>query len=272
MRFFRKFFDESNSEFYLDAYIADKIGSFVRDAIIVVPGGGYGSVCSEREGEPIAQAFMPYGYNAFVLHYSVGRKSNFPKQLIELSVAMKYIKDNAEEFNINPENIVVTGFSAGGHLAASLGILWHIPEIYDNVDMEFGYNKPKGVILAYPVISADMRIAHKWSFYNLGGTENLSEEQINRYSLNLHIDDKTVPMFIMHTSNDENVNVKNSLVFASALRDNDILFEMHIFPDAPHGVALGNRITDINNEKYNNPRIAEWVRLAAEWADGLLRE
>ncbi len=272
MRFFRKYFDESNSEFYLDVYIADKIGSFVRDAIIVVPGGAYGSICSDREGEPIAHAFMPYGYNAFVLHYSVGRKSNFPKQLIELSVAMKYIKDNAEEFNLNPKNIIVAGFSAGGHLAASLGILWHIPEIYDNVDMEYGYNKPKGVILGYPVISTDKEIAHMASFYNLGGTENLSNEQIKQYSLDLHIDDKTVPMFIMHTSNDEIVNVKNSLALAGALKDNSILFELHIFPDAPHGVALGNRITDINKEKYNNPHISEWVRIASEWADSLLRD
>ena len=71
--------DESNENVFLEAYIADKIGDFVRNAILVIPGGGYSTVCSDREGEPIAMAFMPYGYNVFVLHYSVGGKV-FPAQ------------------------------------------------------------------------------------------------------------------------------------------------------------------------------------------------
>ena len=115
--------DKDDENIYLEAYIADKTEGFTRNAILVIPGGGYGSVCSDREGEPIAMAFMPYGYNAFVLHYSVAsvNKRTFPSQLIEASKAMKHIKDNAKEYNIDPERVFVTGFSAGGHLAATLG-------------------------------------------------------------------------------------------------------------------------------------------------------
>ena len=135
--------DESS---YLEAYIADKTEQFTRKAILVIPGGGYAGVCSEREGEPIALAFMPYGYNAFVLHYSVGRTKKFPAQLIEASLAMKHIKDNAEEYGIDKDEVYAVGFSAGGHLCATLGVMWNKKEIYDVADMEYGYNKPKGVM------------------------------------------------------------------------------------------------------------------------------
>ena len=79
--------DENDKDIYLDVYAADHISDFVRNAILVIPGGGYGGVCSDREGEPIAMAFMPYGYNAFVLHYSVNG-ATYPTQLIELAKAI----------------------------------------------------------------------------------------------------------------------------------------------------------------------------------------
>ncbi len=81
---------------YLEAFVADPLPHYTRKALLVIPGGAYAGVCSDREGEPIALAFMPYGYNAFVLHYSVARKRAFPEQLIESSAAVKHIRDNAE--------------------------------------------------------------------------------------------------------------------------------------------------------------------------------
>ena len=83
---------ETDENVFLEACIADKVGDFVRKAILVIPGGGYGEICSEREGEPIGMAFMPYGYNYFVLHYSVNRVKKFPSQLIEAAMAIKHIK------------------------------------------------------------------------------------------------------------------------------------------------------------------------------------
>ena len=258
--------DKDDENIYLEAYIADKTEGFTRNAILVIPGGGYDSVCSDREGEPIAMAFMPYGYNAFVLHYSVAsvNKRTFPTQLIEASKAMKHIKDNADEYNIDPERVFVTGFSAGGHLCASLGILWHLKEIYDAIDMPYGYNKPTGIMPIYPVITYN---GHKPSFYSLFGTQELTEEQIYQGSLENHVTKDSSPAYIVHTSNDQIVTVKNSLVLANAYADAGMMFEMHIYPDAPHGVALGNKITKCGIEKYENKEIAKWVENAAAWAE-----
>ena len=88
---------------FIEAFVAEKVGDFVRKAILVIPGGGYGNVCANREGEPIAHAFMAQGFNAFVLHYSVGEGKHFPIQLIEASAAVKHIKDHAQDYNIDPE-------------------------------------------------------------------------------------------------------------------------------------------------------------------------
>lgn len=261
--------DEKYDNVFLDVYVADKTENYTRDAILVIPGGGYRNICSNREGEPIAMAFMPHGYNAFVLSYSVSRQKTFPGQLIEASLAMKHIKDNAEEYNINPDRVFVTGFSAGGHLAASLGTMWHIPEIYEATGMKYGYNKPTGMILGYPVISGDPSFSHSGSFRNLLGTDEPTLEQLASVSIENHVDEKSVPMYVMHTSNDGTVPVKNALTIAEAYAKAGKAFELHIYPDAPHGVALGNPITAHAHEKLINPCIEKWIEHAAAWAENI---
>ena len=251
-----------DSEIYLEAYVAEKVGNFTRKAILVIPGGGYGAECADREGEPIAMACMPYGYNAFVLHYSVARRNVFPAQIIEAARAIKYIKDHAEEYNIDPNELFTVGFSAGGHLAACTGTLWKHPAIYEALDMPYGYNKPKGTMLIDPVLDDQF-----FSFCNLLGTDEPTEEQLDRVRLSKHVDADTAPVFIMHTSNDQAVDIRNSLRYALALTDAGHKYEMHVYPDAPHGIALANAITDLGNPAWNNDSIAEWVRLAAKWAE-----
>ncbi|MBQ7974571.1 MAG: alpha/beta hydrolase [Clostridia bacterium] len=256
--------DEADENVYLDAYIADKITGFTRKAILVIPGGGYGQVCSDREGEPIAQAFIPYGYNAFVLNYSTKSTSDkhFPAQLIQASKAMKHIKDNADEYGIDSEKVFAVGFSAGGHLTASLGSMWDLPEIYENVEMPYGYNKPAGTMLIYPVLSD-----HMGSFKNLLGEEAPTEEQLDRVRIHKHISENSSPVFMVHTSNDRTVNVKNSLELATVCAEKGILFELHVYPDAPHGAALANEITMCGNPKYNYPAMSKWIENAVEWAE-----
>ena len=249
---------------FLEIFAADKTKDFVRDAILIIPGGGYGTVCSDREGEPIAMAFMPYGFNAFVLHYSVGEKARFPQPLIEASLAMKYIKDNAEEFGIDKDRVFVTGFSAGGHLCASLGIMWHLDEIYKAADMEYGYNKPAGMIPVYPVVSSDQEICHMGSYNNIIGTD-ADENLRKRYSPELYVDERSVPAFIVHTAADNVVNVRNSIRLGDAYAKRHIPFEMHIFADAPHGMSLCNEITAGGFARFINPHNAKWVELAVEW-------
>lgn len=263
---FKKINLTDDENVYLDAYIADKVDGYTRKSVLVIPGGGYGCVCSQREGEPIALAFLKYGFNAYVLHYSVGRENNFPKQLIEASLAVKYIRDTSAEYGADSDSVFAIGFSAGGHLAGSLGILWDNAEVSRAIDMPRGYNRPDGIMLIYPVVSGK-DFGHMDSFRNLLGSDKPSEEKIKETSLEEHVSVESSPMFAVHTSNDQLVNVRNSLALAEAYAKIGKKFELHIYPNAPHGVALGNEITECGCSAWNDDRIAGWVELAAGWAD-----
>lgn len=267
MIFEKVYLDNEPDDVYLECYVADPIGSYQRKGILVIPGGGYGAVCSDREGEPIAMAFLPHGYHAFVLHYSVARTKTFPSQLIQASKAMKYIRDHAKQWQMDPDNIFVTGFSAGGHLAGSLGTMWHKKEVYEAIEMPYGYNKPAGMILVYPVVSGIGDYTHPGSFQNLLGTDTPAQEQLAMCSLQCNVDERSVPLYLIHTSNDNLVNIQNSLVLAQAYGQRGMLFEMHVYPDAPHGVALANEITECGNPGWKDPCIAKWVENAALWAE-----
>ena len=264
MKYEKIYLKEGRPDVYLETFVADSVVGYTRKAILVIPGGGYGAVCADREGEPIALAFIPYGYNAFVLHYSVARRRAFPAQIIEAAQAIKHIKDNADAYNIDPDELFTVGFSAGGHLTACTGTLWKHPAIYEALDMPYGYNKPKGTMLIYPVLDD-----HFFSFCNLLGTSEPTEEQLDQVRLSKHVDADTAPVFMMHTASDEQVDVRNVLRYAMALTDAGHKFEMHVYPNAPHGIALGNAITDLGNPAWNSESIAEWVRLAAKWAEQL---
>ncbi len=269
----RVYLEENNNEVYIDTYISNKIHDLKRSAILVIPGGGYAGVYTIREGEPIAQAFIPYGYNAFVMHYTTGKKKPYPAQLIEVSKAIKHIKDNAEKYDIDPERVFVVGFSAGGHLTGSLATMWHKKEIYDAVDMPFGYNKPTGAMMIYPVVNAQADNDFSKTFEYLLCEENPSSSDLDKVAINKNVDENTAPIFICHTSNDQMVSVKNSLLLAQALADNNKQFEMHIFPDAPHGMALGNRVTECLSEcpdgRWNNAAMGKWVEHATFWASNI---
>ena len=249
---------------YLEVFAPEQTGDFIRDALLVIPGGGYGWLCDYKEGEPIALAFLEQGYNAFVLHYSVGEGAKFPQPLIEASLAVKYIKDHAEEYQSNPDRVFACGFSAGGHLCASLGTMWHLPEIYEGAGIPFGSNKIAGMIPIYPVITPFVPGTHMPSFYNILGTETPTEEELKQYSLDLRVDEHTVPTFLMHTATDPVVAVANTLEFARALTEHHIPCEVHIFPEGPHGIALANEITCFSEPDQIVPQASQWVTLATQ--------
>ena len=258
--------DPENPHVCLEVYAAESVGSYVRSAILIIPGGGYATCCADREGEPIAHAFLPHGFNAFVLHYSTTANSGrtFPAQLIEASKAMRHIRQNAERYHIDPDRVFVCGFSAGGHLAASLGTMWHLPEV--TAEVPEGINKPTGMMLIYPVISGKY---HLFSLHNLLGSSEPTGEQLAMCSIENHVDSRSVPAFVMQTFNDELVDVRNALTLAQAYKEANLSMELHIYPDAPHGVALGNAITSCGNSKWENPAVAQWVSSAAFWANNV---
>lgn len=247
---------------YLDAYLPCECKKN-KKAMLVIPGGGYMS-WADREGEPIAKAFCEYGFSSFVLHYYVGREKPFPIQLIQAQKAIKHIKDNAKVYGINPDEVFAVGFSAGGHLAGSCAILNNIPAVYESIDMPYGYTNLKGAMLIYPVVSAKY---HTSSFKNLLCSSTPTDEELKAVSLEEQVTESSAPVFIMHTSNDSTVDVRSSLVLAEAYSRAKIQYEMHIYPDAPHGIALATPLTSCERAVWENKRIAEWVRLASEWTD-----
>ena len=236
-----------------------------RKAILVIPGGGYG-FCADREGEPIAQYYLAMGFNAFVLNYSIHTKeteATWPAPLMDASAAMKYIRDHAEEFHIDPDYVFVVGFSAGGHLAAALGTLWSDDEIERALGFEKGYNRPTGMILSYPVISGG-EYAHRGSFDNILSERKDDPEARAALSLENRVSADTVPAFIWSTRPDRTVPVQNSILFALALADHDIPFEMHIYPKGGHGASLGNAIVGSNLHS-----ISGWIDDSIRWMNGI---
>jgi dipeptidyl aminopeptidase/acylaminoacyl peptidase len=117
------------------------------------------------------------------------------------------------------------------------------------------------VVLCYPVISADKKnCPHVDSFLNLTGKKEISEKDIDDWSLERHVDEKSAPAFIIHTAEDELVPVRNALAISRAYADAGVQFEMHIYPHGPHGFALGNKLTDPNHDgRWSDEKYARWI-------------
>ena len=234
-----------------------------RDAVLVLPGGGY-EFLSERESEPVAKKFLAAGYNAFVLYYSIGKYAKYPRPLVDVSMAICHIRENAEKYNINPDRIFVCGFSAGGHLSAAIGTLWDRDYAKASPDMPFGMNKPRGVIVSYPVISMG-KYTHESSRRTIIGDGADAEMWEKECSLELQVGENTVPAFIWQTQNDDCVSVQNSMMYALALIDHNIPVELHIYPKGPHGASVVMEETAQANPASLDPHIGGWVKAALEW-------
>ena len=140
-----------------------------RPAVVIFPGGGY-DYTSDREAEPVANAYLAAGYSAFVVRYAVGADARHPHPLLDAAAAIALLRARAEEFHIDPQKIAVCGFSAGGHLAAHIGTQWHLPLLRDTLGGKSEDFRPNAMVLGYPVISAT-RGGHLYSFLNLTGPD-----------------------------------------------------------------------------------------------------
>ena len=230
-----------------------------RPCILVLPGGGYWFTAA-REGEPLALGFLQAGYQVCVLRYTVkeamgdGFLGNLP--LREAAEAVRYIREHAEEWGIDPAKITVCGSSAGGHLAGSLGVFAGNPDyVPDNAD---GMCTPNAMILCYPVVTAREK-GHAESIYNLSGTYEINETSL-RWSLEDHVTPATCPAFLWQTAEDDCVPVENSMLMAQALRRQGVPFELHIYSKGPHGLSLATPETGMDN-----PHVATWLKLALQW-------
>uniref|UniRef100_UPI00068B93A8 alpha/beta hydrolase n=1 Tax=Caldanaerobius polysaccharolyticus TaxID=44256 RepID=UPI00068B93A8 len=220
-------------------------------AVIVFPGGGYVKR-AEHEGEPVAKWINSIGLHSFVLNYRVS-PYKYPYILMDAKRAVRKVRYHSAEWNIDPHKICVLGFSAGGHLASSVGTHYDCGDINAADPVERISCRPDAMVLCYPVITFEEH-THRGSMEAFLG-ENPSEELKRCFSNELKVTKDTPPAFIWHTADDQGVPVENSVLFAMALRRHKVPFEMHIYEKGPHGIGLAE----------NDPCVGTWTKLCALW-------
>ncbi len=215
----------------LVAYIQDVGGEFShlskRPAMVVLPGGGY-AMCSEREAEPVALAYLKAGYQAFVLYYSVKEHAAWPNPLTDYDQAVDLIKSKADQWHVNDDKIACVGFSAGGHLAACVA--------------SSARNKPVAALLGYPAIDL------------LTNFPDASQS----------VDDATAPCFVFGTRTDRLVTPDNMLTFLSALTKHGISYESHIYSYGPHGFSTAESWVQLPESGISS-RVSGWVADSIGW-------
>lgn len=231
-----------------------------RPVILICPGGAY-RMTSDREAEGAALRFMAMGYHTAVLRYTAA-PSRYPSQLLQLAKAVSILKENSERWLIEKDAVIVMGFSAGGHLAASLGVFWNRPWLGAALGVPAEMIRPQGMILSYPVISSG-EYGHRESFRNLLGEryEELREE----VSLEKQVTADTPKAFVWHTAEDSTVPAENSLYFVAAMRRCGVSVEFHLFPHGGHGAGLGTELTASADGKGIISGAGSWSGLAGRW-------
>lgn len=222
-------------------------------AVIVCPGGGYARLSDVKEGSAVAEWLNSIGVSAFVLKYRLGMRYHQPAPLLDAARALRTVRSKAKEWNLDPGRIGILGFSAGGHLASTLGTHFDAGKPDAKDEIEKVSSRPDLMVLIYPVITMG-DLTHKGSKLNLLG-ESPTPELIKLYSNELQITKDTPPTFLVHTMTDAGVPVENSMLFAAGLRKAGVPFEFHLYEQGPHGFGLAP----------TNPILASWADRCADW-------
>lgn len=255
----------SRTEVTLSTYARSKEGFLAesggRWAVLILPGGGY-ELTSRSEGEPIALAFLGAGIQSFLLNYSIS-PNRWPQALLETAAAIAYLRKNAKKYGINPDKIAVCGFSAGGHLAGCMANLWRDTMFAKILDLNSEQVRPNAAVLSYPVITMGRYGSRRVC-------ENLFEDGpiVPGASLENSVTSHNPPAFLWGTVTDPLVPVENTLLYASALRNQGIPFELHLFPKGPHAIALATEQSAWEGENVNS-QVANWHNLCVDWLKGL---
>lgn len=247
---------------YLQANSEEINPELKRPLVVICPGGGYGFT-SDREAEPVALNFLAAGVQAVVLRYSAGGQHRFPEALVELAKTLRWVRQNAQAWQVDPAKVLVLGFSAGGHLALSLGCFWQADWL-----LAHGFSateiQPNGLILAYPVVSAG-QFAHQGSVDNLLG-DAPDAATLALQSLQNQVDTQLPPVFLWSTVTDQAVPVENTLMLVNALQKHRCDYELHLFPEGGHGLSLGTEQTANTKTGFGvNPVVAQWWPLCQRW-------
>ena len=220
-----------------------------RPAVIVCPGGGY-VYCSPREGEPIALGYAARGIHAFVLRYSTGRNCAGFSPLKQISWAIGYLREMAEEWNIYPEKFTTCGFSAGGHVALAAGVL--------------AENKPNAMILGYPATACPNMPGMNYMLKLLCGKEEVTDADAVPFELVHQINKDTPPAFLAATAEDMLTGF-GALPVANAYSRLQKGYELHVFQYGPHGYALANEVTADGSSQVLDDAFSCWQELSVKW-------
>lgn len=223
-------------------------------SIVICPGGGYAYLAINKEGFKVAKWLNTLGITAFVLKYRLPSddimqdKSVGPLQDAQESIRL--IRRHAEKWQLNPDKTGVIGFSAGGHVASSLSTHYNdtLYKLEDPISA-----KPNFCILAYPVITMETEMTHKGSRNNLLGI-SASNELIEYFSNEKHIDSNTPATYLVHANDDKGVPDENSIRYFLALKEHNVPSEIHLYQNGGHGFGLGNKGTSKN-----------WTNQCEEW-------
>ncbi|HMC01161.1 MAG TPA: prolyl oligopeptidase family serine peptidase [Flavobacteriaceae bacterium] len=214
-------------------------------AVVICPGGGYSVLSHIKEGNKIAEWLNTIGISAFVLKYrlpsDIIMKDKTIGPLQDAQEAIRTVRRNAKDWNINPNKIGIIGFSAGGHLASTASTHYN-DNVYNHDETSA---RPDFSMLIYPVISMIDGITHNGSKVNLLG-ENPSSSLIQKYSNEKQVDENTPPTILIHATDDGAVPVENSINYYLALKEKKVTAEMHIYEDGGHGFGLGRFGTHLN--------------------------
>ena len=232
-----------------------------RPCMMVLPGGGY-AVVVPPEGELVAKEFNKLGYNCFVMTYTTNqllREPLFDQPMRDLARAIRHVRKNADRYRVSTDQIYICGFSAAGHLCASL--CDYFDEIPDETPEYAGIScRPDGAVLSYPVITSG-KYAHQDSFrfllgadiYDRGDAE--SEALLDRFSLEKHVQENTPPCFLWTTVTDGLVPMENCTLYEAALREKGVPHALHVFSHGDHGLSVANQ--DWADGKFGEPYAME---------------
>jgi acetyl esterase/lipase len=227
-------------------------------AAVVFAGGGYLRISLDKEGAQAARWLTSNGVAAFVVRYRLGPRYHHPAMLQDALRAVRVVRAGATTWGIDTNRIGVMGFSAGGHMASLAGTRFDAggPTAPDPIDRVS--SRPDFMMLVYPVITMESRLAHAGSRTRLLGADTIDAELVRRLSSETQVTRATPPTFLVASSDDATVPVENSLRLYQALRSSRVPVEMHLFEQGRHGFALA----------LDDPALSIWSTLAATWMRG----
>ncbi len=266
-------------------YLLDNISEIEPDrrhpAIVICGGGGYLRI-TRREQEPLAMYFLNQEYQVFVLNYSTKGSGGgvYPEPVYDLAKMVALIRENAAEWNIDPNAVAILGFSAGGHLCASLATQWHEPYLEEALGVPSQQLRPNAVVLGYPMLDCSQSVKPGSNSDNVYSPvvgmkradyqavsfaacvgKFAQEKECREASPMYHVTEQVPPTFLWHTARDELVPMGQALRFAGLLAEVQVPVELHIFERGPHGMALADRRTASVPELMDED-VAVWIELA----------